>query len=99
VGFQNTQQALPVMNNRLTRPPEVFQSLFVGGFGAQPPEGFAGSSAGADDFPHESVEHLHGVTAELFFERLNTRVLLGRSFTHDITSRTSLKFRLIELSR
>jgi futalosine hydrolase len=99
VGFQNAQQALPVMNDRLPRPPEVFQGLFVGGFGAQSPEGIAGGGAGADDFPHESVEHLRGGAAELFFERLDTRVLLGHSFTHDITSLAGFKLRLIGLSR
>ncbi len=87
------------MNDRLARPPEVFQGLFIGGFGAQPPECITGSGAGADDFPHESVEHLRGGAAELFFERLDTRVLLGHSFTHDITSLAGFKLRLIGLSR
>ncbi len=99
VGLQNAQQALPVMNDRLACPPEVFQGLFIGGFGAQPPECVAGGGAGADDFPHESVEHLRGGAAELFFERLDTRVLLGHSFTHDITSLTGFELRLIELLR
>ncbi len=99
VGLQNAQQALPVVNNGLACPPELFQGLFVGGFGAQPPECITGGGTGADNLAHESVEHLRRGAAELFFERLDTWVLLGHSFTHDNTSLAGLKFHLIGFLR
>jgi hypothetical protein len=94
VSFQNAQQPLPVVENSLACAPKLFKGLFIR-VCAQPPKGIAGSHAGADNFPHKAVEHLYCVAAELFFKRFETRVLLGRSFTHNITSREVLNFTLL----